>query len=155
MIRRWAEDRLYKKTMQLAVRELRRAARSANALEKLHALGVAEQRLKDAAWLRPEKVTKEYTAGLAEIERSRLRSLHEMAEPTIERLLDAAEKDTGERTVMLEAAAALIAFLNHWLPDEANSQIMTARLRRLGGKQVAYEPVQPLSEIYQRPERPN
>ena len=46
MFRRWAETRMYRKTMRLAVGELRRAARTANALAKLHALDNAEQKLK-------------------------------------------------------------------------------------------------------------
>ena len=45
MFRRWAEDRMYRRTMQLAVSELRRAARTSNALEKLQALDIAEQKL--------------------------------------------------------------------------------------------------------------
>jgi len=51
MFRRLAEARMYRKTMQIAVAELRRAARTANVLEKVEALEVAEQKLRDAQWL--------------------------------------------------------------------------------------------------------
>lgn len=51
MFRRWAETRLYRKTMHVAVAQLRRAARTPNVLEKLAALDLAEQKLRDARWL--------------------------------------------------------------------------------------------------------
>jgi len=152
MFRRWAEERLYKKTMQLAVAELRRAARTSNALEKLHSLEVAEQRLKDAAWLKPDRVIEKYKVGIQEIERSRMKALQDQARPAIDRLLDAVEKGVGEREVMLEAVGLLLAFLHHYLPDDPDVQAHSARFRQFGGKQQPYVPIQPLSEIYHRPE---
>jgi hypothetical protein len=138
--------------MQLAVSELRKAARSANALEKLHALDVAEQRLKDAAWLRPDQAGEKSKVGLQEIARSRASALRELARPAVDRLLDSVEKGSEQREVILEAAGHLLAFLNHYVPDDLEVQAQSARFRQLGGKQQPYTPVQPLSEIYARPE---
>ena len=152
MFRRWAEERIYRRTMQLAVVELRRAARTANALEKLRSLEVAEQKLKDAAWLRPEASTKRFQAGLQEITRSRLRVLRDQAPAAIERLLEAAQQTPDHRPVMLEAAGELLTLLFHYLPDDPHAQALGARLRELGGKQPPYQPIPPLSEAYHRPQ---
>lgn len=151
MFRRWAEERIYRKTMKVAVAELRRAARTSNALEKLCALEVAEQRLKDGAWLRPERVSERYRAGLREIEESRLRTLREQAGPAVERLLAAAGEGAAEREAMLEAAGQLLALLNHYLPDEPQVQQLSSRFRELGGKQPPYQPVPSLAQVYHRP----
>lgn len=152
MFRRWAEERIYKKTMQVAVAELRRAARTANALEKLVALEIAERKLRDAAWLRPERVSDEYNAGLQEIERSRLRTLREQAQPAVERLLETAEQGGPAKAIVLEAAAHLLTFLYHYLPEAPEVGALSARFRELGGKQQPYQPIRPLSEVYHRPE---
>jgi len=104
--------------MQIAVSELRKAARTANALEKLHALDVAEQRLKDAAWLRPDQAGEKSKVGLQEIERSRAAALRELARPAVDRLLDSVEKGSDQREIMLEAVGHLLAFLNHYVPDD-------------------------------------
>jgi hypothetical protein len=151
MFQRWAEERLYRRTMQLAVAELRRAARAANLLEKLQALDTAEQKLKDAAWLRPEAASERFQAGLGEIARSRLKALSEQAPAAVERLLEAAQRNIGDQAVMLEAAGALLTFLFHYLPEDARAQALSARFRELGGKQPPYQPVPPLAEIYHRP----
>jgi len=137
--------------MQLAISHLRRAARTANALEKLHCLEVAEQKLKDAAWLRPEAVSDEFQAGLQEIQRSRVKTLQEQALPAIRRLLEAAEENAQERMAILEAAGQLLSFLNYYLPEEPEAQVLSARFRELGGKQPPYQPIRPLSEMYHRP----
>lgn len=152
MFRRWAETRLYRKTMQMAVSELRRAARTSNALEKLEALETAEQKLKDAAWLSEEESGERFEAGLKEIERSRGRALRKQAIPAVERLLEAAEKGIADRKVMLEPAGRLLAYLYHYVPDDDKLQELSARFRELGGEQPPYRPVRPLSETYRRPE---
>jgi len=152
MFRRWAESRMYRRTIQIAVSELRRAARTANALEKLQALQMAEQKLKDAAWLRPEAAGAKFEAGLQEIQRSRARVLSKEAPAAVERLLEAAGKGIVEPRVMLEPAGELLALLFHYLPDDPRAQALSARFRELGGKQPPYQPVTPLSEMYHRPE---
>jgi hypothetical protein len=150
--RRWAEERIYKKTMQIAVSELRRAARTANPLEKLASLDIAEQKLKDAAWLRPDRVADEYRVGLQQIEQSRLKTLREQAGSAITRLLGTAERDGATKALVLEAAAHLLAFMYHYLPDEPEVESLGARFRELGGKQQAYRQIRPLSEFYHRVE---
>jgi len=152
VFRRWAEARIYRRTMQLAVAELRRAARTASALEKLHCLEVAEQKLRDALWLRPERGGEQFEGGLAEIQRSRERTLREQALPAVERLLEVAGALATDRDPMLQAAGELLCFLHHYLPDDPKRPLLSARLRELGGTQPAYQPVTPLSEIYRRPE---
>jgi len=152
MLRRWAEERIYRRTMQLAVGELRRASRTNNALEKLQALEVAERKLRDALWLRPEAASKRFERGLAEIERSRTVALREQGMPAVERLLEAAGKGVGEREMMLEPAGLLLSLINHYLPDDPGAQALSARFRELGGKQPPYQPAAPLSEMYHRPE---
>jgi hypothetical protein len=152
MLRRWAENRIYRRTLQLAVAELRRAARTPNALEKLQALEIAEQKLRDAAWLRPEAAGAKFQAGLQEIQRSRARVLGKEAPAAIERLLEAAAKGVLDSRVMLEPAGHLLAFLYHYLPDDPRAQALSARFRELGGKQPPYKPATPLSELYHRPE---
>ncbi|GEM_PF-1994601 len=152
MFRRWAETRLYSKTMQLAVAELRRAARTSNALEKLASLDVAEQKLRDVLWLRPEARSPRFEDGLAEIARRRQSCLHEQAIPAVARLLEAAERGLADRDTLLQAAGSLLAFLYHYLPDEPQVEQLGARFRTLGGKQPPYQPVRPLSEMYRRPE---
>jgi hypothetical protein len=137
--------------MQIAVSELRRAARTANALEKLRALEVAEQKLNDSVWLRPEASTDQFQAGLQELRRSRMSTLREQAVPAVERLLEAVEKGLGEREMMLAPAGELLALLYHYLPDEPEVQTLSARFRQLGGKQAPYQPITPLSEMYHRP----
>lgn len=150
MFRRWAETRLYRKTMQLAVAELRRAARAANPLEKLIALETAEQKLKDAQWLSPELENARFETGLAEINRSRKQTL-EQALTATERLLKAADKRLGERAQMLLAASHLLSLLNHYLPEDQRVEPLNARFLKLGGKQQAYIPPPPLSGQYNRP----
>jgi hypothetical protein len=152
VFRRWAEERIYRKTMQIAVAELRRASRTANALEKLASLDIAEQKLKDAAWLRPERVADEYRVGLQQIEQSRLKTLREQAGPAVARLLDAAEGDGATKALQLEAAAHLLASMYHYLPNEPEVESLGARFRELGGKQQAYQQIKPLSEFYHRVE---
>jgi len=136
--------------MQLAVAELRKAARTANALEKLYSLDVAEQRLRDAAWLRPDQAGEKATVGLQEIARSRAAALRELAGPAVDRLLGSVEKGGEQREIMLEATGHLLAYLNRYLPDDPDVQAQAARFRQLGGKQQPYVPVQPLSEVYGR-----
>lgn len=150
MFQRWAEARLYRRTMQIAVAELRRAARTANTLEKLQALEVAEQKLRDAQWLSPETDRARFETGLAEIQRSRKQTL-EQALPAAERLLEAAEKGIGDREEMLLAAGRLLALLNHYLPEDPRIEPLNARFLGLGGKQQAYVPIPPLSEMYHQP----
>ncbi len=152
MFRRWAETRLYRRSMQLAIRELRRAARTPNVLEKLHALDTAEQKLKDAQWLSPHEDQQRFEAGLSEIERSRDQTLKQ-AIISVNRLLESVGEEAAERADMLEPAGQLLAFLNHYLPEDPAVELATARLRELGGEQAAYSPVPPLSEMYHRPER--
>ncbi len=150
MFRRWAEERLYRRTMQVAVAELRRAARAANSLEKLQALEVAEQKLRDAQWLRPETDRARFETGLVEIQHSRKHTL-EQALPAVERLLEAAEQGIGEREEMLLAAGRLLALLNHYLPEDSRIEPLNARFLALEGKQQPYVPIPPLSELYHRP----
>jgi hypothetical protein len=157
MFRRWAEARIYRKTVQLAVGELRRAARTGNALEKLDALEVAEQKLEDALWLCPsggqaDKSRERFEGGLAEVRQSRERALRELALPMVARLLERAEKEAAEREGALEAAGELLSFLNHYLPDDTETEILSARFRELGGTPRPYRPMKPLSEVYHRPE---
>jgi len=151
MFRRWAETRMFRKTMRLAVSELRRAARTANALEKLQALDNAEQKLKDALWLSPSEDQGRFEAGLAEIARSRTRTLAE-AIPAVERLLEAVGKGVGDSEELLRAAGQLLSFLNHYLPDDPNVERASAQFVQKGGEQPAYTPVRPLSDVYHRPE---
>ena len=151
MFRRWAEGRMYRRTVQLAVSELRRAARTPSALEKLHALELAEQKLEDALWLCPEKSREQFEGGVAEVQRSRERALREQALPAVGRLLAAAEREGADSEGALEAAAELLCFLNHYLPEEAETEVLSARFRELGGRPRAYRPVAALSEAYQRP----
>jgi len=143
---------MYQRTVQLAVSELRRAARASHPLEKLRALEVAEQKLKDALWLCPEESKERFEAGLAEVPRSRTRALREEALPAVGRLLDAAEKQVSDPEPTLEAAAELLSLLNHYLPEEPQVEELSARLRRLGGRQPDYRGVTPLAEMYHRPE---
>lgn len=151
MFRRWAEGRMYRNTVQIAVSELRRAARASHPLEKLRALEAAEQKLKDALWLCPEESKERFEAGLTEIPRSRARVLREGAVPAAGRLLEAAEKQVAGSGPMLEAAGELLSLLNHYLPEDQEVEELSARFLRLGGKQPPYRPPQPLWELYQRP----
>jgi len=152
VFRRWAEGRMYRNTMKIAVQALREAARTRNALEKLQQLDVAEQKLRDASWLRPELGKERFQTGLEEIRRSRERTLRDQSVPAVGRLLEAAEKGIAEREVMLELAGALLAFLYHYCPDHAELQALSAQFRQLGGKQPPYRPTRALSETYHRPE---
>jgi hypothetical protein len=142
---------LYRKTMQLAVAELRRAARASNVLEKLEALDIAEQKLRDAEWLSPAQDRARFAAGLGEIARSRAQTL-EQAVTSTERLLDGAERKLAEPGAMLEPAGRLLAFLNHYLPEDRRVELLNARLLRSGGKQARYAPAPALREIYHRPQ---
>jgi len=151
MFRRWAETRMFRKTMRLAVSELRRAARTANALEKLQALDNAEQKLKDARWLSPAEDQGRFDAGLGEIERSRKRTLDE-AVPAVERLLEAAGKGVVDSAELLRAAGRLLSFLNHYLPEDSRVELLSGQFVQMGGEQPPYTPVHPLSEAYHRPE---
>jgi hypothetical protein len=151
MFRRWAETRAYRKTMQLGISELRRAARTANTLEKLQALDNAEQKLKDARWLSPDEDKQRFDAGLTEIERSRKRTLAD-AIPAVQRLLDAAEQGVADSGELLRAAGILLSFLNHYLPDDSHVELLFGHFLQLGGKQPPYVAVRPLSEGYHRPE---
>jgi hypothetical protein len=150
MFRRWGEARMYRKTLQIAVAELRRAARTPNALDKLQALEVAEQKLRDALWLSPEDAKERFEGGLAEIQRSREKTLKDAA-LAVRRLLDTAKAGIGQREVMLAAAGHLLCFLNHYQPEDSDVEVLSARFRELGGQQVEYRPITPLSEIYHRP----
>jgi len=150
MFRRWAETRMYRKTMQLGIAELRRAARTPNTLEKLQALDNAEQKFKDAQWLSPDEDKQRFEAGLAEIERSRKRTLED-ALPAVKRLLDVAEQGIADSAEMLPAAGALLSFLNHYLPEDPRIDALFGRFLQLGGKQPPYTPVRPLSATYHRP----
>ena len=151
MFRRWAEARMYRRTVQVAVSALRRASRAADAREKLKLLDLAEQKLKDALWLDPEASPDGFQTGLDEIERSRRDTLRSQALPAVERLLEAAEADLGDQDAFLRPAGELLAFVFHYDPEEANAQALSARFRQLGGKQSPYQPVRPLSEQYHRP----
>lgn len=150
MLHRWAEGRMYRRTVEVAVAELRRAARSSNVVEKLRALEVAEQKFKDALWLRPEASADHFETGLREIERSRGRMLVKEGLPAVERLLGAAEEGAGEREEMVSAAGELLSFLDHYLPDDERVDVLSARLRELGGERPPYRPVRPLCSIYHR-----
>lgn len=143
---------MYRNTMVLAVQALREAARTANALEKLRCLEIAEQKLRDAGWLRPEVGQERRNLGLEEIARSRQRALREQAIPAVGRLLEAAEKGVPDKGELLRAAGELLAFLYHYLPDEPQAQALGARFRSLGGEQSPYRPVPALADQYHRPE---
>ncbi len=151
MFQRWGERRLYKKSMQMVVLALRRAARTANVLEKLEALEVAEQKLKDAQWLSEEGEKERFEAGVGEIQRTRTKTL-DQAIAAVERLLGGAEEGRAEKAEMLEAAGRILSYLNHYLPEDARVDALNGRLLQLGGTQPAYTPVTPLSEMYVRPQ---
>jgi len=151
MFRRWAEARMWRRTMQIAVSEMRRAARTANVLEKLQAIETAEQKLRDAQWLSPDENLERFEAGVRELERSRERTLEEAVSAT-ERLLEAAEKGLAEGGDLLRAAGKLLAFLNHYRPDDARVEVLSGRFLQLGGLQPSYEPVKPLADMYDRSE---
>lgn len=142
---------MYRKTVQIAVAELRRASRASNVLEKLHSLDLAEQRLKDALWLRPDATSDRFATGLQQIQRSRASTLTEQALPAVERLLNEAEKGGAETEQMLRAAGDILVFLDHYMEDDARVDALSARLRGLGGERPPYQPVGPLSQIYHRP----
>jgi hypothetical protein len=142
---------MWRRTMQIAVSELRRAARTANALEKLRALDIAEQKLKDAQWLSPDENSERFEAGLKEIGRSRERTLEEAVAAT-ERLLEATDNDLGDRGELLRAGGGLLAFLNHYRPEDLQVEVLSGRFVQLGGEQPPYEPVRPLEEMYDRSE---
>jgi len=152
MFRRWAEGRMYRKTVQLAVSELRHAARTPDPLEKIRSLEVAEQKLKDALWLCPERSKEQFEEGLAELQRGRQRALREQALPAVAQLLERVEEGRADGEGMLELAGELLSFLNHYLPDDRETEALDARFRQLGGKQRPYRASAPLSEIYHRPE---
>jgi len=152
MFRAWAENRMYGNTMRLAVQALREAARTANALDKLRLLDFAEQKLRDANWLRPEVGKEQRELGLEEIARNRQATLRQQAMPAAGRLLEAAEKGVAEKRELLRAAGELLAFLYHYLPEEAETQALGARFRSLGGEQPAYRPIPALADKYHRPE---
>jgi hypothetical protein len=136
--------------MQLAVSELRRAARASNLFEKLEALDVAEQKLRDAQWLSPGQDKERFETGLTEVERSRRETLKQSI-PALNRLLDAGEGDSEHRSELLRAAGSLLSFLNHYVPEEPEVEAASARLIKLGGEQPAYAPVPALSDMYHRP----
>jgi hypothetical protein len=150
MFRRWAEARMYRRTVQIAVSALRGASRAADAREKLKLLDLAEQKLKDALWLDPEASQDGFQTGLEEIQRSRRDTLSNQALPAVERLLDAAGADPGEPNAFLRPAGELLAFVSHYAPEEADVQVLSARFRELGGQQPPYQPIKPLSEQYRR-----
>jgi len=150
MFRRWAETRLYRKTMQVAIAQLRRAARTANVLDKLQALNVAEQKLRDAQWLSPDEDKARFEAGLGEVARSRGQTL-DQAIAAAERLLEAAEGKLGEPAAMLRPAGQILSFLNHYLPEDVRVEVLHARLLKLGAEQPPYTPVPALSEMYHLP----
>jgi hypothetical protein len=137
--------------MQIAVAELRRAARTANALEKLESLDIAEQKLRDAQWLNPDQDKPRFEAGLGEIARSRAQTL-EQAITGVERLLEAAERKLADPAAMLAPAARILAFLNHYLPEDPRVEVLNARLLQSSGKPSAYVQPPALSEIYHRPD---
>jgi hypothetical protein len=151
MFRRWAESRMYRNTMLLAVRALRGAPRTPNALEKLRLLDVAEQKLRDAHWLRPDVSKERFDAGLKEIARSRQRTLKQQAFAAVGKLLEAVEKGVGEKGEMLRAAGEILAFLYHYLPDDPETQQLGARFRSLEGEQRPYRPEPALADHYHRP----
>jgi hypothetical protein len=135
--------------MQIAVSEMRRAARTPNVLEKLQALEMAGQKLKDAQWLSPDENAERFQTGVTEIGRSRERTLEEAVSAT-ERLLEAAERGAAERDDLLRAAGQMLAFLNHYLPEDARVEVLSGRFLQLGGVQPSYKPVKPLAEMYDR-----
>ena len=137
--------------MQIAVAELRRAARTANVLEKLEALDIAEQKLRDAEWLSPAQDRARFEAGLSEIARSRAQTL-EQAITGVERLLEAAERKLADPAAMLAPTGRLLALLNHYLPEDPRVEVLNGRLLELGGTPGPYTPVTPLSEMYVRPD---
>lgn len=141
---------MYRRSMQLAVMELRRAARASNLLEKLESLDVAEQKLRDAQWLSPGQDKERFEAGLTEVERSREETLKQSI-PALSRLLNAAEQDSPERAEVLRAAGLLLSFLNHYAPQEPEVEAASGRLIKLGGEQPVYTPVPALSDMYRRP----
>lgn len=150
MFHRWAETKLYRRAMKVAVRELRRAARATNVLEKLEALEVVEQRLKDAQWLSREDGGDRFSAGLAEVQHSREQTLHQAAE-VVTRLFEGAGSEAGDKEGVLAAAAAILVFLNHYQADDPVVEALTGRLLDLGGKPRSYHRITPLSEVYQPP----
>jgi hypothetical protein len=152
MFRRWAENRIYRNTLRVAVNALREAARTPDPLRKLHLLDLAEQKLRDASWLKPELATERYRPGLEEIARSRDRALKEQALPAVAKLLQVVEQGVGDRKVLLAPAGELLAFLFRYLPDHPEAQALGARFRQLGGEQRPYRPIPALSEMYHRPE---
>jgi hypothetical protein len=152
MFRRWAENRMYRRTMQLAIGELRRAARARDLLEKLQALDVAEQKLRDAQWLSPDRDKHRFETGLTQIDQSRTQALKQ-AVLAVNRLLDSVEQDSAERAEMLRAAGLLLSFLNHYLPADPEVEAASGRLIELGGEQPAYTPVPALSDMYHRPDQ--
>lgn len=143
---------MYRRTMQLAIGELRRAARARDLLEKLQALDVAERKLRDAQWLSPDQDKHRFETGLAQIEQSRTQALKQ-AVLAVNRLLDTAAEDTAERAEMLRAAGLLLSFLNHYRPEDPEVEAASARLIKLGGEQPAYTPVPALSDMYHRPKQ--
>jgi len=161
MFRAWAENRMYRNTMRLAVQALREAARTANALDKLRLLDSAEQKLRDANWLRPEVGKEGRELGLEEIARNRQATLRQQAMPAVGRLLEVAGKvgqagsppyDGAEKGELLRAAGELLAFLYYYLPEEAEVQALGARFRSLGGEQPSYRRTPALADQYHRPE---
>ncbi len=151
MLRRWAEARMYRKTMQIAVAELRRAARAPDIVEKLRSLDVAEQKLKDAHWLCPDRGDDRFAAGLRAIERNRSQALVKQAIPSVERLLEAADGGGAEREHALRAAGELLSFLDRYLPQDDRVDTLSAWFRKRGGEGEPYRPVTPLSDVYHRP----
>ena len=151
MIQRWAERRMYRRSLQLATGLLRQAARTGNLLEKIEALEQAEQKLKDACWLFPEEAGEEFEATLSTLRKSREEALEKHAPPAVERLLTAAEAGGEEAEAALQAAGRLLALLCHYRPEDVQSQELSARFHALGGERPPYRPVPPLSESYHRP----
>jgi len=151
MIRRWAERRMYRRSLQLAAGLLRRAARTANVLEKIEALEQAEQKVKDASWLFPEEAGEEFETTLSTLRKSREEALEKHAPPAAARLLTAAEAGGEEAEAALQAAGRLLARLSHYRPEDLQTQELSARFRALGGERPPYRPVPALSESYHRP----
>jgi len=141
---------MYRRTMQIAVSELRRAARTENAIEKLEALDLAERKLQDAQWLMPSTASERFDEGMEEIARSRERTL-EQAIPAVKRLLEAIDQRIAEPSELRRAAGHLLSFLNHYLPEDSRVDDLNAWFLRLGGEPQPYAPLCPLSEIYRRP----
>jgi len=153
MFRRWAEARMYRRTMQIAVSELRRAARTANAIEKLEALDMAERKLRDAQWLMPSTASERFDEGMTEIVRSREQTL-DQAIPAVERLLEAMDQKVAEPDELRRAAVRLLSFLNHYRPEDSRVDDLNGWFLRLGGEPQTYASLLPLSEIYHRPQAP-